>query len=282
MLLQRAPDEESSLQKILEEEEFREYLIKQDRDKLEKQHAEWESTKKKHKTFMSSLKPLRAKVAEQQKELVEGMRSEERQRGPVGYDGCDMEVWTQELVNHWVPPNAHMHRDEFNARWRVRWMFGTVSRSWGTHGYVGSALACLRIAWESHTKYTDLVCDVPGIFPVTVDGVPLAAGAAPPNELQARGNTEPSAFVQAGVGQRPARRTRQTKAKAKAASEPAAPPQQRGRGRGRGCAQSAAPVQSASVPVALAVPAPKAEVRPRRPPSSSSDGSSSTSDSSSS
>lgn len=45
-LLLRAPDEESSLQKLVEEEEFKEYLVKEDREKLEKQSEDRAREKK--------------------------------------------------------------------------------------------------------------------------------------------------------------------------------------------------------------------------------------------
>ena len=51
----------------------------------------------------------------------------------------------------------------FNGRWRIKWLFGNVSRSFATYGVHGSAIACLRIAWESQTVCTGLFCDVPGV-----------------------------------------------------------------------------------------------------------------------
>lgn len=272
-IMLRAPEKETALQKLVEEEEFREYLLQQDREKFEKEAEEREKTKSQQKAFLNSLRPLRAKVVQQQQRLNGEMASEERKRGPVGYQG-DTSTWTQELVNQWVPPGAHMHRDEFNKRWRIRWMFGSVSRSWASHGYVGSAIMCLRIAWESHTQCTDLMCDVPGIFPIAPGAGASSSGGAPAEAGAEPSQLAPPASVSALAGASAGSGRSRPKAAVKAMAAPAEAAA-KGRGRGRGRAQAPALVGGATQRDS------EPQVAPRPRPASSSSSSSSSSESSS-
>ena len=94
---------------------------------------------------MKALTPLREKVLKQQKQKVSSMASVPRTRGPVAYQGPD-DSWSQELVNQSVPPGAHIHKDFFNGRWCIKWLFGNVSPKfrniWSARD---TAVACLRI-----------------------------------------------------------------------------------------------------------------------------------------
>ena len=69
-----------------------------------------------------------------------------------------------ELVNKWVPPGGHTQKDFSSGRWRIKWLFGNVSRRFATYGVHVSPIACLVIAWESASAWTGLRCDIPGII----------------------------------------------------------------------------------------------------------------------
>eukprot|EP00972_Heterocapsa_arctica_P055762 8225657-Heterocapsa_arctica.AAC.1 len=110
---------------------------------------------------MKTLAPLKEKVHASQKGKDAAMHTAARARGPVRHQLGHV---TQAEANEWVPPGGHMHLDTINARWRIKWEYGQVSRSFGAHGFEESCLLCLRLAWRSHTYFTGLECTVPGIF----------------------------------------------------------------------------------------------------------------------
>ena len=130
------------------------------------------SQAKTRKAFLNKLEPLKRKVCIEQKAEHDRLACEARARGPIHYQHVEGE-WTLALVNNWAPPFSHMLLDSFNARWRISWLFGNVSRSWNLHGYFASCILCLRIAWESHTNYTGLVCDIPGVFEACAQPEPV-------------------------------------------------------------------------------------------------------------
>ena len=87
-----------------------------------------------------------------------------------------------------MPPGGHIHKEFFNGRWRIRWLFGNVSRSFATCGVHGSAIACLRIPWESHTACSGLPCDVPGVLLGDVAPVGGPDHGAPGTAAQPKAN----------------------------------------------------------------------------------------------
>ena len=95
-------------------------------------------------------------------------------------------------MNQWVPPDGHIHEDFFNGGWRIKWLFGNVSGSFATCGVHGSAIACLRNAWESHAACTGLPCDVPGVIlgDVALVGVPNPGAPAPAAQPKANWSRE--------------------------------------------------------------------------------------------
>ena len=50
-----------------------------------------------------------------------------------------------------------------SGRWRIKLLFGNVFRSFATYGVHVSAIACLKIAWESLAASIGLPCVVPGV-----------------------------------------------------------------------------------------------------------------------
>ena len=136
---------------------------------------------------MKALTPLREKVLKQQTQKVSSMASVPRTRGPVACHGPD-DSWSQELVNQWVPPGGHFHKVFFKGRRRIKWLFGNFSRSFVTYELHGSAVACLRTAWESHTACNGLPCDVPGVILGNVALVEVPDHGAPGSAAQAKTN----------------------------------------------------------------------------------------------
>jgi len=258
IMLRRAPAGQSALEQLMEDEEFREHLDKTDREAYEKDSMSREKKKKEATAYMGALKPLRARVLT-------------RQKVPTGYAGETN--WSQALVNTWTPPGSHIFRDEFNARWRIKWMFGNISRSWTAHGYHGSAIACLREAWESHTNFTDLPCEVPGIFDVE-------QGAK-----RSQASQEPAAGAVRVEGR--GRGRGRSKAKAEAEGLPGRSGRGRGRGRGRAAEAEGLPARPAKrrgrgMPAVEAPPAAACEADAAASCKSSSSSSCSSSSSSSS
>ena len=166
---------------------------------------------------MKSVTPLREKVLKQETQKVSSMASGPRTRGlaPASPD----DSWSQQLVNQWVPLGGHVHKVFCNDRWRIKWLFGNVSRSFATFGVHAFAVACLRIAAESHTACNGLPCDVPWVIhgkvaPVGFPGHGAPGLAAQPKANRGRGAA--SAKVEPGL-------------------QPSMPA---GRGRGKGCKTS--------------------------------------------
>ena len=163
LILLKRVAEDSALEDVAEDADFQELLDRSDRAKIEDNKPKRASQAKYRKAFLKGLEPLKRKVCLEQKAEHDRMTCEARARGPTYYMHVE-EEWTVALVSNWAPPFSRMLLDSFNARWRISWLFGNVSRSWNLHGYFASCIACLRIAWESHTFYTGLPCDIPGVF----------------------------------------------------------------------------------------------------------------------
>ena len=91
-----------------------------------------------------------------------GKHDEAAVRGPVGTPSGE---WTQELVNQWCPPQAHILLDSFSKRWRIHYFpHKDMSRSWNLHGYESSLLQCLQKAWISYWYHRGVECPIQGIF----------------------------------------------------------------------------------------------------------------------
>jgi hypothetical protein len=172
LILLKRVAEDSALEDVAEDADFQELLDRSDRAKIEDNKPKRASQAKYRKAFLSKLEPLKRKVCLEQKAEHDRMTCEARARGPTYYQHVE-EEWTVALVSNWAPPFSHMLLDSFNARWRISWLFGNVSRSWNLHGYFASCIQCLRIAWESHTNYTGLLCDIPGVFEDCAQPVPV-------------------------------------------------------------------------------------------------------------
>jgi len=245
ILLLRAP-EKSALGSIINQDDMQEHLDKNDRDLLQKEEQQKAKRLRRQIKFMTCLKPLQNRVRERQAAEFSARSGQNplRERGPTAYSDAS-EEWSQDLVNSWVPPSSHMFRDPYNARWRVRWAFGNVSRSWAAHGYRGAALLCLQEAWTSHTANTGFPCPIPGI----IEGQPAPSSANQSSEQ--------------GKGAR--------KGRGRA-----------GRGRGRGSAGRASEAGQAQPPAQGPASASSARLRSRSSSSSSSSSSGSGSSSSSS
>ena len=178
---------------------------------------------------MKALTPLREKVLNQQKQKVSSLASVPRTRGLVACQSPD-DSWSQELVNQWVPPGGHIHKDFSNGSWRITWLFGNISRSFATCGVHGSAIACLRNAWESHTACAGLPCDVPGVILGNVAPVAFPDHGAPGPEAQPKANRSrraasakdepgPQTSLPAGRGRGRGGKTSRRKGRGRLASE---------------------------------------------------------------
>ena len=109
----------------------------------------------------------------QEADIEATLHAEARSKGPIHYNNVE---WEQSLVQQWCPASSHIFWDRYNARWRIHWRWGDLSRSWGAWGFKESALLCVRAAWTSTAARTGLQCPVPGVFP-HADPVPKAAPA---------------------------------------------------------------------------------------------------------
>ena len=121
-LMRRSLERENQLQTVVCEGDVKEFWGAKNREVLDKETDDAARTKKKHASFMKALTPLREKVLKQ-KQKVSSLASVPRTRGLVACQSPD-DSWSQELVNQWVPPGGHIHKDFFNGRWRIKWLFG--------------------------------------------------------------------------------------------------------------------------------------------------------------
>ena len=257
-VLHRVLDDEDPMTEMLKQGELSEHMDESDRIKFEKEEQA-NDAKKARKGFLKACEPLKAKVALEQKAADDALKSIVRERGPTPYLD-NHGAWTEGLVNMWCPPSARIFRDVFNARWRIHWLFGDLSRSWGTHGYVESAILVLQAAWTSHTFYTGLECTIPELMPAGETSAGPAAVAPPVPKAAGRGKAK----AKAGRG-------RGGKGAAKA--EPLAG--------GLAVAPADAPDGGAVGPVAPIAPPPHASTSSDSGPDDATSSSSSSSDSSS-
>ena len=125
---------DAALDDIMNDPELRQHLDAKDLEELDNASSKRESTEKgTRKKFFKSLKRLKEKVCAMQRDACQTMASDERTRGPAHYMGMPGD-WSHALVSHWLPPSARILRDERQARWRVWWMYGSLSRSWALYG----------------------------------------------------------------------------------------------------------------------------------------------------
>lgn len=86
-----------------------------------------------------------------------------------------VDTTTEREIQASLPPGFRVYRDSFNCRWQLsQGPSRVVSRSWGCHGYVGSALDIVRAAWERHYEQG-------GEKPSWLDTRPPAAGPSAPS-----------------------------------------------------------------------------------------------------
>jgi hypothetical protein len=246
----RAPDRSDKVfDELAHGDDIFEHVDKGDRKDLEKHKDRQKKAHAERMSYYRALAPHRRRASEREKTKEDALKSDGRDRGPVRGEGGS---WTQVQAQEWCPPSGHIFLDMFNKRWRIRWSFGQLSRSFARWGFEDACLLCLQAAWESHEHYTGHACTVPHIFlpgakpvaPEPPEGGAIAVAAAEP--AAGRGGR--------GRGARGGREGRGGRARGG-----------RGKGRGRdggGEAPVAAVVAAAAVPLADAVDAGAVAIAP--------------------
>ena len=172
IMLKRAPKHRDL--DVFEDEDILDFLPEKDHKEFEEEREKLKAEDRRRRQYLHQLAPLREAVRVLEQERETGLSSDARL---YGFRLAEASSWTEERMNALAPHKSHMHCDFKYSRWRIKWRWGTLSRSWALHGYEEAAKMCLAAAWRSVTYHTGVVCPIPGIL--SDEGVPVGAALEP-------------------------------------------------------------------------------------------------------